>query len=79
MISLFLYGGKPGCKKKRFQLFKRHLKQNWWAENMPLLALRLVLDVHCCLERPFLRFFHEQLGLSWPSVNCIEASVQVVF
>ena len=29
-------------KRKRFHPFKRHLYQNWKAENMPVVAVRLV-------------------------------------
>ena len=31
-------------KKKRFHPFQRYLLQNWWAENMPVVAGRLVLN-----------------------------------
>ena len=31
--------------EKRFHPYKRHLQQNWWAENMLVLAGRLVVNV----------------------------------
>ena len=34
-------------RKKRFHPFKRHLQQNWWVENMPVVAGRLA---HLILE-----------------------------
>ena len=44
---------KQYFKEKRFHSFKRHLEQNWWAENMPELPDRLVFYLSYSSSRVF--------------------------
>ena len=57
---------KNSKKKYVFSFFKRHLQQTWWAENMPVVASRLVGDFPIELQHPTLEaVLSAEHSISW--------------